>query len=363
MTPQATKKADRIFVQNGRRLYRRRFSTTEIRLGFLVLIALFSILGWVAWKGAHPDPALFALDTDLAQPAAARGVDRGPVPTGLASEGWSEGDLSQFDTDNLYVKINGREGYYKSFGFERLYFLSIIMTQDVQTAVDIELYDLGSTANAVGAYSGERSPGVTPQASESGLEHLDRNALFLTRGRFYLRAIGSDESPEVIAQLEHLRRRFDTELPAEPLPWGYALFAGRMGIEPGAISFVPENAFSFGFARNVYSARLEDDAELFVTSAGSEAGARELAQQFMDGFRQYGTGGGDFIKDQYLGTWATATVSGPWVVGIHRARDASAAREAVDELADVVRDLPSPVETTEPPAAGNVEEEYEADVY
>ena len=361
MAPQATRKADRIFVQNGRGLYRSRFSATETRLGFLVLVALASILGWVAWKGAHPDPTLFALETNLAQPAAAS-VDRGPVPTGLASDGWSEGDLSQFDSDDLYVKINGREGYYKSFGFERLYFLSIIMAEDAQTAVDIELYDLGSAANAVGAYSGERSPEVTPQVSESGLAHVERNALFLTHGRFYLRAIGSEESPEVTAQLEHIRRRFDTELPAEPLPWGYTFFTGRMGIEPGAVSFAPENAFSFGFARNVYSAAVDDEAELFVTLAGSESEAVELADRFRDGFLQYGTAEGSLIKDRYLGTWAAVNATGLWVVGVRRAPSPEGAQRAVEHLSDVVTDLPPP-KTPEPPAAQDVEEEYEADAY
>jgi hypothetical protein len=350
MTPHATKKADRIFVQNGRQLYRRRFSATETRLGIVVLVALASILGWVAWKGANPDPTLFALETDLSQPAAAVTADRGPVPMGLASDDWSERKLSQFDYDNLYVKINGREGYYKSF-------------EDAQKAVDIELYDLGSAANAVGAYSGERSPDVTPQASESGLAHMERNALFLTRGRFYLRAIGSDESPEVRAQLEHLRSRFELELPAEPLPWGYALFAGRMGIEPGAVSFAPENAFSFGFARNVYSATLDDDAELFVTLAGSESDATELADRFRNGFLQYGTRESGLIKDRYLGTWAAVTATGPWVVGIRRAPSPEGALRAVENLSDVVAELPLPTETTEPPASQNVEEEYEADAY
>jgi len=363
MASNASNKADRVFVQNGRRLYRRRFSAVEVRLGIVAIIVLAAIFGWVAWKGAHPDPNLFALDTDLAQPAAAAAMDRGPVPAGLAAEGWSEGRLSQFDYDNLYVKINGREGYYKSFGFERLYFLSITKTDDPQTAVDIELYDLGTAANAIGAYSGERSPDVTPEASDAGMAHLERNALFMARGHFYLRAIGSAESPEVIALLKNLRDRFDTELPAEEVPWGFALFVGRMGIEPGAISFAPENAFSFGFARNVYSVRLDDDAELFVTPAGSDAGARELAGRFKDGFRQYGSEEGEFIKDKYLDTYATVATSGPWVVGIHRATDKSEAEEAVTGLADVVRDLPLPTESAEPPASENVEEEYDADAY
>ncbi|MCK4773177.1 MAG: hypothetical protein KAT30_00270, partial [Candidatus Krumholzibacteria bacterium] len=285
MATSVGKKADRIFVRNGRRHYRPKFNATETRLGFVILLLLASILVWVVWKGAHPDPTLFMLEINLSQSGAAPvgasdGLDRGPVPTELAAAGWSEGEITQFDYDNLYVKINGREGYYKSFGFERLYFVTIQSEENPQTAVDIELYDLGNSANAVGAYSGERSPGVTPQAGESGMNHIDRNALFLTRGRYYLRAIGSEESPEVLAQLQHTQNRFDSELPGEPLPWGYALFVGRMDKSPGSISYAPENAFSFGFARNVYSVEIGDGLELFVTPSGTESGAAQLAGRF-----------------------------------------------------------------------------------
>ena len=363
MASRASKKADRIFVQDGRRLYRRRFSRTEPRIGIAVLVALAAIVGWVAWRGAHPDPSLFALDSDLSQSTAALAVDRGPLPDGLASAGWTEGDVSQFDYDNLYVKINGREGYYKSFGFERLYFLSILLSEDSQTAVDIELYDLGNAANALGAYSGERSPDITPEASDTGLSHIDRNALYLTHGRYYLRAIGSDESPGVRAQLAHLRTRVRGELPGEPLPWGYALFVGRMGMDAGDVAFEPENAFSFGFATNVYTGAVGEDARLFVTPAGGPDEARELAGRFVEGFLQYGTREGDFVKDRYLGTYAMARSEGSWVIGVYRAADAGSGSRAVEDLSRAVKDVPPPAQSVELTTPAGVEEVYEADEY
>jgi hypothetical protein len=364
MAPSVSKKADRIFVRDGRRAYRRRYSVTEPRIGIAIFLVLASILGWVAWKGAHPDPNLFMLDTDLAQGGSVEAPNQGPVPTSLAAPGWSAGEVSKFDYDNLYVKIDGREGYYKSFGFEMLYFLSIVADGNPQIAVDIELYDLGSAANAIGAYSGERSPGATPVVGESGLWHIDRNALFLTRGRYYLRAIGSEESAEVGAELGHLRDRFDSELPGEPLPWGYALFVGRLGMSAGAVSFAPENAFSFAFGRNVYSAELSDGAELYVTPAGGASEAEGLARRYLDGFRNYGSDEDGFVKDRYMGTYATARAAGPWVVGIRRATDTKTANDAVDRLAEVVRDvpLPQPMSATTETTAEE-EEEYDADGY
>jgi hypothetical protein len=300
------------------------------------------------------------LDVDLAQKGTAGTADRGPVPAGLALAGWSESDVSRFDYDNLYVKIDGREGYYKSFGFEMLYFMSIVSDEDAQRAVDIELYDLGTAANAVGAYSGERSPGVSSEAGEFGLGHIDRNALYLTRGRYYLRAIGSEESPEVTAQLEALRGGFEDALPGEPLPWGITLFVAGMGMDPGAVAYAPENAFSFGFAREVYSAALPDEADVFVTPARDES-ADALAERYREGFRQYGEDDGDLIRDRYQSTFATAVAAGPWVVGFRGATDAEAATEAMNALAAKIRDRPLP--DAPPTAAPEPEEESYEDGY
>jgi hypothetical protein len=360
MTPRSVNKDDRIFVRNGRRLYRRRYSLREPRAGAVILVVLALIVAWIAWKGAHPDPTLFMLETDLAQapaqPAAVvASVDRGPVPEGLAAAGWTEGEISQFDSDNLYEKIDGREGYYKALGFERLYAASITSDADAATAVDIELYDLGSAANALGAYSGERPPGVEPTVTETGLMHIDRNTFCLARGRYYLRALGSEESPEVRAVLEHLRDRFVATLPGEPLPWGYALFVGKMGADAGAVSYTRENAFSFGFASNVYSASLDDESELFVTPTASEADASDLAGRFVDGFMRYGTKEGDAVKDRYVGTYAMVESEGQWVVGVRRAPNPDAARSAVDTLVDLVKDYPVP----DIPASATPETEQE----
>ena len=44
------------------------------------------------------------------------------------------------------------------------------------------------------------------------MHHFDRNALFLTRVLYYLRAVGSEESPAVRAELEHLKRVIETGL-------------------------------------------------------------------------------------------------------------------------------------------------------
>ncbi len=340
-------RVDPVFVRDGRRHHRRSYSWTEFRVGIAVLVLLAAVLAWVAWRGAHPDPELFATGGDLLTPppttASTTTTDRGPLPSGIAAEGWKEGPVSTFDADNLYEKINGREDYYKSFGFRRLWFVSLVSEADPEEVVDIEMYDLSDAPNALGAYAGERAPGISPVVNERGLSHVDRNALYLTRGSYYVRAIGTGESPSVRAQLAHLERRFDDTLAGEPLPWAYALFVGCLGLDPGRVSYQSENAFSFGFARDVYSGLLADDeTEGFVVAAGSAAAAESLALRFTEGFRSYGSPIGDsdsiaWTRDRYLGSVAGATPSGAWTLGIRGAPDLERAESSLRALEDAVR--------------------------
>ena len=101
-------KEDRVFIKDGRKHFRRKYSLTEVKIGAAVVVALGAIASWVAWKGAHPDPELFKEAPGLPNRGRAV-VDRGPVPSTLAPEGWKERELSSFGTADLYVKINGRE--------------------------------------------------------------------------------------------------------------------------------------------------------------------------------------------------------------------------------------------------------------
>jgi hypothetical protein len=281
-------------------------------------------------------------------PARAPGGDRGPVPEGVAAPGWREGEVSSFTSDTLYEKINGRAGYYQSFGVQRLYFLSLVHEQSETTIVDIEMYDHGTVANALGAYAGERQPDTTSEVEGGSIGHSARNALFMVRGRYYIRAIGADESEPVLAQLQHLRSALNRKLDAEPLPWAFSLFVGQLGVDPGTIGYVPENAFSLGFARHVYTAALDEDGmELFVAAAAA-GDAAALAAQFTDGFASYGSAAGNedgvrWIEDRYLDTVAGVSADRSLVVGVRGMPDKDTARAWLGKLRAAAGAMPEAV--------------------
>jgi hypothetical protein len=349
---------DRLFVRDGWRHYRRTYSLAEVRWGLVVLGVLILIAAWVFWKGRHPDPTLFSDGTALLKSAAPPPADRGPLPKGLAGAGWREDRIAQFDAENLYVKIDGRADWFKSFGFRRLYGALLISEKDPATTIDIEMYDLGKAANALGAYGGERAPDVKPQITETGLFHIARNALYMARGPYYLRAIGSDESPAVTQMLQSLADGLNTGIKGEPLPWAYGFFVGGLGIDPGKISYFVENAFSFGFARDVWAARprgKDDDLELFVAARASVAEARDLAGKLHKGFLGFGSLAGKqdgvpLVRDQFLNAFTAVTSSGRWVLGVRGAATKEMLAKELQKLQDALAQAPQALKDRAQPA-------------
>ena len=148
---------DRVFVRDGRRHHRRTYSTAEVRAGAAVFVLLAAITVWVAWKGGNPDPSLFAASAGFAS-GGGKAASRGPFPADLAPPGWREGPIADFDRENLYVKIDGRADYYLGFGFVRLWHVSLTSEADSSRVVDVELFDQGTSAGALGAYAGSARP-------------------------------------------------------------------------------------------------------------------------------------------------------------------------------------------------------------
>lgn len=359
-------KEDRLLNDKPFRHYRRTYSLAEVRWSVVVLVSLGVILGWVVWKGQHPDPELFAeapgqvrrgddLGGQQVAPTGRAGAgmvqvggappaaDRGPLPEGLAPTGWKEKGLTTFGPDNVYEKINGREGYYKSFGFQKLYFLTLESERDDTVLIDLEVYDLGEPSNALGAFAGETPQEVTPEMLQDGLMRFDRNAAFVTRGELYVRAVAAEETEEIRAALEHVLRRFRDEVKGADLPWSYALFVAGLGVDAGRVSFVPENAFSFAFAKGVHKASMGEDLEVFVMPSADLAAAKAAAKRFVEGWLSYGERDGDWVKDQYLGQFSGAVADGSLVVGLRGAADKAAADAMMKRLREALAKLPPAV--------------------
>ncbi|MBW2732144.1 MAG: hypothetical protein JRH20_07095 [Deltaproteobacteria bacterium] len=333
---------DQLFNPDGFRHYRRAYSHAELRWGLSILLGLIAILSWVLYRGARPDPALFAALTPMARnpPKIPTSTANGVFPKDLTPPGWRAGVITSFDTKDVYKKINGRESYYKSFGFQRLDCVRLSQRSSSAT-IDLELFDQEQPQNALGAYAGERGEGQVDRVTPGGVARVVRNALYLVRGRYYLRAVGSDESAATLTALKHIEARFvgakgAAKGPGQTLPWGYTLLA-KVGIGAGAVTYERENAFSFEFAKDVYAGRLgKDGPQLFVMAAASPEAAKTLAAQFHKSFSSYGDAVGKqapgWVKDHFIGAFSTASAIKRFVVGVRAAPKLAPAQKLLVQL-------------------------------
>jgi hypothetical protein len=372
----------RVFVREGLRSYRKSYDVREVYWGAGIGAGLVAVVSWVSYRGAHADPSLMDISAalqaapeparplasgaqpsgarsaplgdkaQLSQPAAPGGAERGALPRGLSAGGFTEGKLGAYSPDTLYVKINGRAEFYASFGVQSLH--AVTLEGPAGASVEIELYDLAESRNALGCYNGERPPGIDSTLENGSTFRFDRNAAFLARGRHYVRIVGSDESAAVLEQVRRLMEVFRRELAGEELPWGFSLFVEQLKLAPSAVGYQRENAFSFGFARDVYKASLspadsQEDMEAFVSVKADAAAAASAALQYQAAFRSQGVPAGKtadglpLSKDEFLGSVSTATSSERWVLGVRGAPSVERLSQTLEQLRAGLRALPAAV--------------------
>jgi hypothetical protein len=273
------------------------------------------------------------------------------------------GGVETYTADNVYVKIDGRDEFYKSFGLRSLACLALAGPGGAG-AIELELFQLGSPADAAGALlaeAGEAAAAVTEAAG--ALRRLAANAGYLARGDRYLRVLGEDDAPATRREVARLLESVGRSLPAGALPWAFALFGVRLGVPLARVAYQGEDAFSFAFAHEVYSAAYaEGGGEWFVTRGDAfPGGPPALAGRFADGFASFGEreaplslpGGAaaPVVRDRYQGLLTAVAAAPPFVVGVRMARDREEAGAQLARLLSQLDGLDLPAAAPAPAAA------------
>lgn len=349
---------DQIFTSKGRRHFRRTYSAAEFRVSLVVLAALIGIGSWVAWRGRNPDAQRLLVDQSVipqesralperASPQSATSTTAKPHPVGpqWAKSGWRLLKTKRYSAENMYEKINGRDSFYRSFGCKGLVFATLTDEKNSTNTVDLEMFEMGELKNALGVYAGERQPEAKVELRNGTMGHRAQNALFLVRGGYYLRAIGSSENKEVLAQLAHVWTETGKTIPAESLPWAYELFSTQLKLPASQVAYFRESAFSFGFAKDVYIGKRSDGGQSFASAATSAEAARALATQYATAFSNAGeklkpSAGVQWIKENYINTVSGAKAVSSLVIGVYRMPDQKTAQAALAALEQAARALP-----------------------
>ena len=114
------------------------------------------------------------------------------VVADLTPKGWQIFDeIKQFTPENLYEQINGRASFFLAYDMVKMIYVSFVNSTNPEKFLDLSIYDMGTTTNAFGVYSTERSPEEpTIDIGQSG--YSSGANYFIWKGQYYIRIINSE---------------------------------------------------------------------------------------------------------------------------------------------------------------------------
>lgn len=227
-------------------------------------------------------------------------TDRGPAAqdlpkeiASLAPRGWKIFDkVKQFTPQNLYDQINGRAEFFLAYDLIRMTFASFINNADEGQFIDLSIYDMGSSTNAFGVFSGERSPGETPVRLGREGYRTDAN-FYIWKGRYYIRIIASgstDEFKKIGMDLAGKVTGFLQDS-GEPV-WGLAALP-LVGRVPKSVRYVKADAMGLDFMKQTYMARYRvgnTTVTVFLSQQDTPEMARTILSRYEDYASKYGEG-------------------------------------------------------------------------
>jgi hypothetical protein len=347
-----------------RRVLRKRISTAEAVCGAGIVVVLALIAFWVVSQKDSFDPAerdisFEALQRDSVEdtlyrtplrrwvepgsaPSSLPAVDLGIFPPGLLDDGWElDGRVETYDSGNLYEKIDGAAEQYLAFGFRELHYVTL--TRD-ESFLNVELYDQGSFANALGLFSSQRD--VNRAVSREGdVYYYDTPAGAVGGFRnFYFKIAGDSTSPAILEKAKNLVALL-ARIPApfEPMPLPYAILTERLGLPLERISYVKDDVFQYDFLSDFWFGAADDGSQaryfLHESDGPQQATAlfdRLVREQLFDYSEVRREENLVFLRHKYLNTIFALGRAVTLIYGVEGAESPDRSRELLARLDEVV---------------------------
>ncbi len=215
------------------------------------------------------------------------------IVTGFTPEGWQIFDgVKQFVPENIYEQINGRASFFLAYDMIRMTFVSYVNSVNPAQFIDLSIYDMGTTTNAFGVFSTERSPEAPPlnigrAGYRSGADY------FIWQGQYYIRVISSEAVDKLQRIGMDLARKVTECLPdSGEQPWGLAALPLKDRIA-SSIQYIKVNAMGMDFMHNTYMAGYRKngtEVAAFLSRRDSAESARVNLDQYAAFAQKYGKG-------------------------------------------------------------------------
>ena len=254
-----------------------------------------------------------------------------------------------FGPDNLSDKIDGKAELYLPAGFKEMSCRRFELGAAGKAHVEVFLYDMGSTSNAYAVFSGQRRPG-SPSIPLTAHAYATANALFFTKGRFYVELVADRASEALGSSLQAYASALMAKLPAEGETRDEAAQFPKEGLAPDTVRLSATDTFGLEGLNNVFTGEYHlksGNATAYIARRGAAEQAQAEAKRYLDflaanGYQKVEAAGspGDFQVLALDNSFEIVFVQGKTMAGVHDATSLAAALELASNLRTTLKGKP-----------------------
>lgn len=360
-------KKDKVFNDRPRKVFRKYVGASEVAFS-VCFIGLVMLMGlWFAMRKDDFDPGERDISIDvliaqsvedhLYEPPLKRWVDPSvvtaglrvavdlePYPSSIIGEGWTlDSRLQEFNSENLYEKINGQADQYILFGFETLHFLAITNAAE-GLDINLELYNMGTFANALGIFAAQRSEGTQVLQKDNAFYYPTLAGAFGIVGSYYFKLSGSENSEFIREKALDFVAEFSRSVRGDvQIPSSLTLLSQGLGLDFSAIEYQREDVFQYAFAKDFWFGKVpkEKGGRFFVHEADSEEAAaglfEEILEEHLFDLSLVTREGNDVIlQHDFLKNFSTLNQNGNYVFGIDGADSRESAVQSLASFQEIL---------------------------
>jgi hypothetical protein len=168
------------------------------------------------------------------------------LPSAGFSKGWAlDGKVTTYAKDTLYTYINGEAELYMPYGFSTLVSALYKEQRDSDTALVVDIFQMGSIIDAFGIYSYYRDTNIEKiKIGSDGF--IDESQLMFYKDRYFVRLSASGDNPErdvFISCAEAIAKK----IPGKSAPPDELSLIKVPGLVPGTEKYTAQSVLGYAF--------------------------------------------------------------------------------------------------------------------
>ncbi len=257
--------------------------------------------------------------------------------------------IESFGPDHLSDKIDGKAELYLPAGFKEMSCRSFRLAAAGGAHVQVFLYDMGKPQNAYAVFSGQRRPG-SRNIQLTANAYATPNALFFTRGRFYVEIVADRAATALQTSLETYATALLAKLPSQGKTQNLAGLFPKNGLATDTVRLCASDSFGCEGLNNVFTGEYtlkSGQATAFMARRKTPEQAQAEAKHYLDflvanGYQKVQTPGapGGIQALVLDNSFEIVFVQGRTLAGVHDASSLPAALELADKLRTALKGKP-----------------------